>query len=193
MPRQFERWSLRLRPQGRVLAQRERDCFNAVLIAAFAEDLGVVASELAQQFEDPIVHLPQKEGLARPLALSHPRRPPWLRGLGVRLPQCHEFVPRPLDNPLKISQKVHVHGIITRLKSLDRLLAAGDEDREQGYLLPVGPRLHRLTLPRYAAAKTPSALLCNEALRQARRLINPRSGAGTLAEGRRRAGDLHSG
>jgi hypothetical protein len=154
MPGQFERWFLRLRLQGRVLPQCELDGLDAVFITAFADELGVFVAHLAQQFEDPIVHRPHQEGDVRPLALSHPRRLPRLRGLGVRLPQCHEFPPRPLDNPLKIGQKLAVDWVIAHLEGLDRLLSAGDEDREQGHLLLVGPRLHRLTLPRAFFVKT---------------------------------------
>ena len=51
--------------------------------------------------------------------------------------QRHKFVPRALDNPLQVGQKVSVHGIRTRLEGFDCLLSRGDQDREQGLFLVV--------------------------------------------------------
>jgi hypothetical protein len=52
---QFERWSPRLRLQGRVLAQCEMDDLHAAFITAFAEETGVFARRAhhAQHVEDP--------------------------------------------------------------------------------------------------------------------------------------------
>ena len=70
------------------------------------------------------------------------------------LPQSFEFYPRALDNPLKFGQKGGVHGVVARLEGFYRLLAAGDQDRQQRCLLFVRTGLDVRSLPRYAAAKT---------------------------------------
>jgi hypothetical protein len=77
----------------------------------------------------------------------------------VRLPQSQKFSPRALDNPLKLRQKVVVHRVVARLESFNRLLAAGNQDGEQGYFLSVGSRLDLANLPRYAATETVSRAL----------------------------------
>lgn len=84
---------------------------------------------------------------------SFPFLPRFLRGLGA-VPQSFEFYPRAFDNPLKFGQEVGVHGVVARLEGFYRLLAAGDQDRQQRCLLFVRSGLDVRTLPRYAAAKT---------------------------------------
>jgi hypothetical protein len=70
------------------------------------------------------------------------------------LSQSSEFYPRALDNPLKLGQEFGVHRVVARLEGFYRLLAAGDQNRQQRCLLCVRSVLDVRTLPRYAAAKT---------------------------------------
>jgi hypothetical protein len=82
--------------------------------------------------------------------------------LGVRrgfLRQSRELFPRALDNPLQVCQEVSIHGIPARVEGLGCLLPRGDQDREQGLLLAVSPRLDPRRLPAYAAAE-PSLAPC---------------------------------
>lgn len=81
--------------------------------------------------------------------------------------QSHEFIPRALDDPLKLRQKVCVHRVVACLEGFNCLLAAGDKDRKQGYFLSVRPRLDLTSLPRYAAAKTTARALASATLRRA--------------------------
>lgn len=84
-----------------------------------------------------------------------PFLPRFLRGIGaVLLPQSSEFHPRALDNPLEVGQKIGVHRVVARLEGFYRLLAAGDQDRQQRCLLFVRSGLDVRSLPRYTAAKT---------------------------------------
>jgi hypothetical protein len=79
-----------------------------------------------------------------------------LRRRGGFLLQCRKLCPRALDNPLQVRQEVSIHRIRARVEGLECLLSSSDQDREQGLLLAVSPRLDPRRVPAYAAAE-PSA------------------------------------
>lgn len=87
-----------------------------------------------------------------------PFLPRFLRGLGA-VPQSSEFYPRAFDNPLKVGQEVGVHGVVARLEGFYRLLAAGDQDRQQRCLLFVRSGLDVRTLPALRSGQNPPLAL----------------------------------
>jgi hypothetical protein len=71
--------------------------------------------------------------------------PLWKRRLAE---QGGEFLPRPLDDLLQISNKIGVYRIVTCLESLDCFFTAADEDREQRDFLLVRVSFDPRFLPR---------------------------------------------
>jgi hypothetical protein len=68
------------------------------------------------------------------------------------------FLPRALHDSLQVREKLRVYRIVACFESLNRLLTAADQDREQRDFLLVRVRFDPRFLPRYAAVETIRAL-----------------------------------